>query len=269
MTIEAGAEPPQLPQASRRSPYEPRATLGPVTAVALGLVILGILVLMSMIGTLSVMALQDGGLEAFTGGEPSFENPALQLGILAGSIAGQIITILLCLWFAGFKGGRRSEVLALGPPAGGLKAYLLAILAFAAVAVGVGLLIDKLFPHDSLEDLKIWLPLVHSPWMPLLFVLIVVGAPLSEELLFRGFIFPSLARSRIGFTGAAVVTSALWTLPHAGYSIQGLVTIFIAGLALAAVLVKTGSLRVTILCHAIYNLGAFLFMLLFMPPPGG
>jgi hypothetical protein len=225
--------------------------------------------MMSTAGSIAVLVLREGGLEALAGGGAltSFEHPSLQLGILVGSIAGQVAAILLCIWFAGFKGGRRGKVLALGAPAGGLRDYIVATITFAVAAVGAGLLIDLLFPHDSLEDLKLWLPLVHSAWMPLLFVLIVIGAPLSEELLFRGFIFPSLARSRIGTWGAAVVTSALWTLPHVGYSVQGLAAIFIAGLLLAGVLVRTGSLRVTILCHAVYNLGAFLFMLLFMELP--
>ena len=41
-----------------------------------------------------------------------------------------------------------------------------------------------------------------------------IGAPLAEELVFRGQLFAALARSRAGFSGATLITSALWSLLH-------------------------------------------------------
>ena len=76
---------------------------------------------------------------------------------------------------------------------------------------------------------------------------------LSEELLFRGLLLPALAKSRLGIAGAAIVSSVLWTSLHANYSLTGLAEVFIAGLLFAWLLWRTGSLRVPILCHGLYN----------------
>ena len=80
-----------------------------------------------------------------------------------------------------------------------------------------------------------------------------VGAPVSEELLFRGFLFSALAKSRFGLLGASLLTSAVWTSLHSGYSIYGLIEVFAIGLFLAWLLVRTGSLWITIICHMVYN----------------
>ena len=42
----------------------------------------------------------------------------------------------------------------------------------------------------------------RAEWVLALLV-VGIGAPLSEELLFRGFLLSALARSRLGFAGAA------------------------------------------------------------------
>ena len=89
-------------------------------------------------------------------------------------------------------------------------------------------------------------------WLAVL--VIGLGAPVMEELLFRGFLFPALAQTRIGLIGAAVSTSAGWAALHAGYSSLGLIEVFAVGLYFSWLLVRTGSLRVPMFCHAAYNL---------------
>jgi len=93
-----------------------------------------------------------------------------------------------------------------------------------------------------------------------------VGAPLAEELLFRGFLLSALARSRLGFWGAAIVCSGLWTALHAGYSLAGVIEVFLIGLYLSWLLWRTGSLRVTLFCHGLYN-ALVLVVLLNVPLP--
>ena len=63
----------------------------------------------------------------------------------------------------------------------------------------------------------------------------------------------ALAQSRLGFWGAALISSLLWTALHAGYSLVGLAEVFAIGLFLSWLLWRTGSLRVAIFCHALYN----------------
>lgn len=50
--------------------------------------------------------------------------------------------------------------------------------------------------------------------MPLLWLALIVGAPLAEEIFFRGFLFKGLLHSRLGPIGAIVVTSAIWSGIH-------------------------------------------------------
>ena len=49
-------------------------------------------------------------------------------------------------------------------------------------------------------DLRPFVRLFGEQWVLALLV-VGIGAPLSEELLFRGFLLSALARSRLGFAG--------------------------------------------------------------------
>jgi len=93
---------------------------------------------------------------------------------------------------------------------------------------------------------------------------LVVGAPVSEEILFRGFLLSALAQSRLGFFGAAMVTTLAWTILHAGYSGIGLIEVFLAGLLFSWLLWRTGSLWVPLVCHGIYN-GVVTIAILVLP----
>jgi uncharacterized protein len=93
---------------------------------------------------------------------------------------------------------------------------------------------------------------------PLLFALalpgIIIGAPLSEELIFRGAFFSMLRNSWFGKTGAVVITAAVWSFVH-GASAPWLFVfvIFIMGLLLGWLLLRFGSLWVTMVAHAAWN----------------
>ncbi|MBM3837908.1 MAG: HAD-IA family hydrolase [Verrucomicrobia bacterium] len=89
---------------------------------------------------------------------------------------------------------------------------------------------------------------------PLLWLAVIVAAPLGEETLFRGFLFQGLAHSRIGGWGAILLTSAVWAAIHLQYDLYGMATIFVAGLLLGYARLKTGSLYAAIFMHALMNL---------------
>jgi uncharacterized protein len=83
---------------------------------------------------------------------------------------------------------------------------------------------------------------------------VVLGAPVAEELLFRGFLFSALLPTRLGKTGTVLITAALWALAHAGPAPWVIVTgIFLMGIVLGVVLLRFGSLWVTIVLHALWN----------------
>jgi membrane protease YdiL (CAAX protease family) len=93
---------------------------------------------------------------------------------------------------------------------------------------------------------------------PVLFAIampgVTVAVPLVEELIFRGAIFSALRNSWFGKTGAVVITAAAWAAVHAVSSpLLFVFIIFIMGLALGLLLLRFGSLWVTIVCHCAWN----------------
>jgi CAAX protease family protein len=164
----------------------------------------------------------------------------------------QIATIALTLAASAMFGGRIGDVLALGRPVGAPFVYLRAIALMAVLQIGVSTVQYNFFPQDMYADLRPFVRLFGEHWVLALLV-VGVGASLSEELLFRGFLLSALARSRIGFWPAALITTGLWTALHAGYSTVGIAEVFLIGLFFSWLLWRTGSLRVAIFCHALYN----------------
>lgn len=91
----------------------------------------------------------------------------------------------------------------------------------------------------------------------LLFIALVLFAPLFEEALFRGFLFRGWSRSRMGVSGTIALTAALWAALHLqydGFEVGGL---FLYGALLGTARQHTGSLLVPLLLHALTNAVAF------------
>lgn len=92
----------------------------------------------------------------------------------------------------------------------------------------------------------------------------VTAAPLVEELFFRGFLYPVLAR-RMGLIAGVIVTAALFALLHESqlaHAWAPLLLLFAVGLVLTAVRARQGSVAATFLIHVGYNFT--LFFLLFL-----
>jgi len=190
------------------------------------------------------------------------EQPTIAYAFAATMLASQLLGVTLTLLFARGYGGRISQTLALRPPIAGPVAYAWAIPAFVVFGFGLGAVVQLLWPQSNHADTQPMMQLARSPSAWLIFVVAVVGAPLQEELAFRGFLFSALAQSRrLGFAGAAVITSIGWASIH-GYSITGDATIFCLGLFLSFILWRSGSTRVTMACHGTYNALAFLAAML-------
>ena len=223
--------------------YEPRTPWRPLVALFAGVVIVGAsivgAVLLLGVGTVSGSADAEGGAWR------------QDMGALATLGLWQVIAILLTLLASALFGGRVRDVLALRSP-GPALVYLWAILLMAVLQLAVSAVQYTLLPQDMYADLRPFVRLFGEQWALALLV-VGVGAPLSEELLFRGFLLSALARSRMGFAGGALVTSGLWTALHAGYSLAGIAEVFTIGLFFSWLLWRTGSLRVPIFCHGLYN----------------
>ncbi len=88
------------------------------------------------------------------------------------------------------------------------------------------------------------------------FISLVLAAPAFEEIFFRGFLLEGFRQSRIGNIGAVGLTALVWSSIHLQYGAYEIVTIFICGIILGVVRIKTGSLWSTLFMHVIWNLVA-------------
>jgi uncharacterized protein len=90
------------------------------------------------------------------------------------------------------------------------------------------------------------------------FFLIVIAAPVAEEIFFRGFMFAGI-RSHGSFVIAALVSSGVWGLFH--YTGEGswpvVLQLSLFGVILCAVYERTGSIRPAIALHMLNNAIAF------------
>jgi uncharacterized protein len=92
--------------------------------------------------------------------------------------------------------------------------------------------------------------------LPLFWFAVVVVAPLFEELFFRGFLFAGVHASRLGAPGAVVLTALAWAAVHTQYDPFEITVVFIDGLLLGLVRLRTGSTMLTFVLHALWNLVA-------------
>ena len=164
----------------------------------------------------------------------------------------QIAMIALTLFAASRYGGTLHEVLALRAPAQGPKAYAAALVLLLLGTIAITLIIRFAGVAIDKNDIKLFEGMFKSEWWWLALILVGIGAPLSEELLCRGFLFSALAKSRLGILGASIVTSLIFAVVHP-YSVVAVLQVFIIGMMFSWMLVRTGSLRVPILCHSVFN----------------
>jgi uncharacterized protein len=94
--------------------------------------------------------------------------------------------------------------------------------------------------------------------MWLLWLALIVAAPIFEELFFRGFLFKGLVNSRLGLFGTIIFTAAVWAIIHAQYDYFDIGAIFIGGLFLGYARFKSNSILVPISMHGVANLVAIL-----------
>jgi len=95
-----------------------------------------------------------------------------------------------------------------------------------------------------------------SQSLVLFFIAVVIVAPISEEVAFRGFLFRGLCASWLGVSGTLIATSAAWTAMHVQYDFFTLTQIFLIGLLLGWIRWASGSTLLTIGLHMLANLTA-------------
>ncbi|HEX5212484.1 MAG TPA: CPBP family intramembrane glutamic endopeptidase [Pseudolabrys sp.] len=130
---------------------------------------------------------------------------------------------------------------------------------FLAVAAGVAfLLIDNIVglldptPPDPMAYLYFDKALAEG-LLPLLWLNIILFAPIAEEMVFRGFLYRGWSQTRLGPSATIVLTAILFGLIHIQYDWFGMASIAISGLIMGWLRWRSGSLVLPILAHATNN----------------
>jgi hypothetical protein len=178
----------------------------------------------------------------------------------------QIVMAGLVLSASTLFGGRIRDVLQLHPVEGGALTIVYAVLGMIALLGPFNLVVSWLKPDEMLADLQTYAGFLRSDMWWVGALVIGAGAPVMEELTFRGFLLSALAQSRLGFLTAALISTLAWTLLHLGYSAAGMIEVFLIGLYFSWLTWRTGSVWPALFCHALYNSALVLF-LRFAPIP--
>lgn len=142
----------------------------------------------------------------------------------------------------------------------GLAGLVLLFIVFSLVKYLAGISLSPKFVVDLYHDAY------ALGYLPAMVMALVVLAPVTEELLVRGFLLRGWAASRLGPTGAILLTSAIWTAAHTQYDALILIWIFSIGLLFGWIRQRSGSTLVTIVLHAIQNTAALIQAAILYPP---
>jgi membrane protease YdiL (CAAX protease family) len=150
-------------------------------------------------------------------------------------------------WSQGL-GLRRTELVT-----GAALAAIVAFLGRVVASVWTGFLAARGLEPPANLDVTSWFP--SDPLgITFLILLSVVVAPVVEEMVYRGMLFPSL-RPRVGPGAALLISGLAFGIAHVSL-VWLLVPTSVLGMMLARAFERTRSLHVAILAHALFNLVA-------------
>jgi len=175
--------------------------------------------------------------------------------LLSLSVIGSTpVCTALTIWFAKLRRNFNFKIY-LGFRQTTIKTYFLWLIVlglYIAITVGVTSLLKISPPSFVTETVK------KAVFTPVVYIALVVMGPIFEEVLFRGFLFEGIRRSRLGSIGSVLITSLLWTIIHTQYDAYFMSVLFALGILLGMARLKTGSVYLTILLHSVNNLLAIL-----------
>jgi uncharacterized protein len=238
---------------------------GSVTGVWIGIVLTVAIALVYLIAQTVA-----GLLIAFLGFPDAFSEPATLIkSSIIGILPASLPTAAFIWWISKYRGADARDVLALRFPRLGWLGWFAVVLGFLLVMYLMVIIIVFVFQIDvnemivgpdgqkQAQDLikQGMQELVQQPalyWLA--FLSVAVGAPVGEELIFRGYMFSWLSKTRVGLVGATLVTSAAWAMIHKGTGPWYLVGIlFLMGIVLSCLLIRFGSLWIALVCHGVWN----------------
>jgi uncharacterized protein len=223
----------------------PWSVLRIVTCTAL----VGLVLLVSQIvGAFVVLVVQ-----VAAGAARDYEALATSGAVLVGATWA---SALICVPFTRFLIGRHEAApwafLGFRPTsARTLAVWCAALLGYVAATDLLTIALDRPIVLEFMQS-------AYSSATPvLLFLALVVAAPIFEEVFFRGFLLSALASRSVPALVSAVLSSALWAGIHFQYDLYVVLMIFVMGMLLAAARTMTRSIYPCIAMHALGNAIAF------------
>lgn len=178
-----------------------------------------------------------------------FDGVAVALFILIANP----ITIAILMLAIRLARASQAEYLALAvPQTRDLRVGIICIVGLIAISDAVLYVTGQ--PLVTPFQLQSYSTAAAEGWLAPFLIAAVIVAPASEEIIFRGFLFRGWARSDRSAWPAIVVISVLWAALHVQYDWTGILQIFIIGLFLGWMRWRSGSLLLTMLLHALFNL---------------
>lgn len=249
--------------------YDRSAGQGVWTALLLGVAVLLAYFLLQTVAGFAVFLMLGGSLDPKGAAtiDINLFGKASVLGLLPSALAAG----LLAYWVAGVRNANGRKGVPLHLPQLGAGGWVVTIGGFLVI---LNLLFAAIFwvtgidPQDyrpgggglseggsaGLVE-KVVADLADEPHLFLIAIpAITVFVPFVEELIFRGALFSALVRSPLGAGGAVLITAALFAVIHGmGAPLLFIGFLFIMGIALGLLLLRFGSLALTIICHGIWN----------------
>jgi membrane protease YdiL (CAAX protease family) len=176
-------------------------------------------------------------------------------------VSTALLALITIGWVAAIH-RRGPKVFAIRPPSpardvgwGALIGVLARIASFP-IAIVVFQIVDRLVGQEipEVEQLQGGLT---GPALVLAAVTVLIGAPVAEELFFRGFLFRAF-RSRRSFAFATTVSAILFALVHwqpegLAASLPLMVAVGAASVGFCWVYERRGSLLSAMIAHAVFN----------------
>jgi membrane protease YdiL (CAAX protease family) len=196
------------------------------------------------------------------GGEDIMRHPpALVAGVLSSAV-GHAITLLLA-WVVVTDGGRQPFLEAIGwgwRNGIGMRHVLATFGLVYAVTIAIGVLVQEPdTPFKQMLETSYGVRIAVG-------VVAVLTAPIAEEVVYRGVLYPAFAR-RFGAIAGVVLVSGIFLLVHAEQYASAPAIMLPLGLlsvALTTLRAVSGSIMPSVVLHLLFN-GVQVALLLFVP----
>ena len=138
-----------------------------------------------------------------------------------------------------------------------ISVSILAFMAYfilSAVVLYLAVTLIPIFDINQTQELGVRSSL-YGVELIMAFMLFAVVAPISEEIIMRGWLFGKLKRYHVPFWINALIGSLLFAVAHGQWNVG--VDVFVLSMVLSFIREKTGSIWAGVLVHMIKNIIAF------------